>query len=173
MASLGTWLQFVSKFWSEFCDLLGAIVSFSSGFHTRVTVRQREPTNTLNVCCDVWSLRIRPLGVSSSHGLSTHITHYQCVPWACLRLSVVLGTSHLFFPVWNLKLRFPLLTHLSRGVDEPGIGPDRPSSSWGRAPRPRLITTGQGLRSISSVKKCGFHLRTFLSVPFVINLLLN
>ncbi len=50
---------------------------------------------------------------------------------------------------------------------------NRPSSSWGRAPRPRLIATGQGLRSISSVKKCGFHLRTFLSVPFVINLLLN
>ncbi len=86
---MATWLQFVSKFWREFCDLLRAIVSFSSGFHTRVTVRQREPTKTLNVCCDVWSLRIRPLGVSSSHGLSTHITHYQCVPRACIRLSVV------------------------------------------------------------------------------------
>ncbi len=43
--------------------------------------------------------------------------------------------------------------HFSRGVIAPGAGPDRPSSSWGRAPRPRLIATGQGLPSMSLVKK--------------------
>ncbi len=122
-------------------------------------VRRREPTKTS------WSQQLSWVEYTDN---SLPVSATGLSPFECS-----LGYQPPIFPVWNLKSRFPLLTHLSRGVDTPGIGPNRPSSRWGCAPRPRLITTGQGLPSISSVKKCGFHLRTFLSVAFVINLLLN
>ncbi len=47
----------------------------------------------------------------------------------------------------------------------------RLSSEWERALRLRPIATGLSLPYTSLVKKCGFLLRTFRSVPSVINLL--
>ncbi len=66
--------QFISKFWREFCPPMA---------------KWRGLTKIWNGCCGVWSLRTRPLGVCNFHGLSTHITHYQCQLRAYLRLSVV------------------------------------------------------------------------------------
>ncbi len=165
--------QFVSKFWSEFCRLLGATVSRSSGYHPQSngqTERANQDLERMLRCV------VSQNPSSSSQQLSWVEYAHNSLPVSGTGLSPFegsLGYQPPFFPVWNPKSRSPLPTHLSRGVDAPGAGPDRPSSRWGHAPRPRLIATGQGLPSMSSVKKCGFHLRTFLSVPFVTSLLLN
>ncbi len=81
--------QFISKFWREFCRLLGRVLVFLRGFILRAMAKRRGLTKIWNGCCGVWSLRTRPLGVCNFHGLSTHITHYQCQLRAYLRLSVV------------------------------------------------------------------------------------
>ncbi len=45
--------QFVSKFWREFCHLLGARVSPVFGVHLRPTVRLSGLTRILRGCCGV------------------------------------------------------------------------------------------------------------------------
>ncbi len=113
----------------------------------------------------MWSLRIRPLGASSSHGLSTHITH---LPVSGTGLSPFEG---------SLGYQPPIFSSLESEVH---AFVQRCRRTWSRA-RQTLLQVGartkakadrhgQGLPSMSSVKKCGFHLRTFLSVPVLTSL---
>ncbi len=66
----------------------GRVLVCPLGFILRATDKRSGPTRILRECCDVWSLRIPLPGASTSHGLSTRITRYQCRPRAFRRLSV-------------------------------------------------------------------------------------
>ncbi len=81
--------QFVSKFWQEFCKLLGATVSLSSGFHPQSngqTERANQDLEKVLRCLvsknpSSWSQQLSM--VEYAHN------SFQCHPRASLRLSVV------------------------------------------------------------------------------------
>ncbi len=150
--------QFVSKFWREFCHLLGATLSLSSGFHPQSNGQTERANQDLE----------RMLRCLDSQNPSSWSQQLSWVEHAHNSLPVS-ATGR----VWNPKSRSPLPTLLSRGAIAPGAGLDRPCSRWGRAPRLRPIATGLSLPSTSLVEKCGFQLRIFLSGPSVISLLPN
>ncbi len=83
------------------------------------------------------------------------------------------GYQPPIFPSLESEVAVPSAHALSKGVTAHGLEPVRLYSKWGRAPRSRPIATGLDLPYTSSVPKCGFQLRTFLSGPSRINLLPN
>ncbi len=122
----------------------------------------------------MWSLRIRPLGASSSHGIEYA---HNSLPVSGTGLSPFEGSLGYQPPIFSslesevaVPSAHAFVQRCRRTLEQ---GQTDPPPGGGHAPRPRLIATGQGLPSMSSVKKCGFHLRTFLSVPFVTSLPLN
>ncbi|KAI2647803.1 Transposon Tf2-6 polyprotein [Labeo rohita] len=114
--------QFVSKFWREFCRLLGATVSLSSGFHPQSNGQTERANQDLERTLRCTVAEILPPGVSS------------CRWW-----------------IWKPKLRSPPLTPSSRGAVAHGPEPARLWSRWERAPRPKPIATGRGPPYTSSV----------------------
>ncbi len=157
--------QFVSKFWQEFCKLLGATVSLSSGFHPQSNGQTERANQDLE---RVLRYLVSKNPSSWSQQLSMVEYAHNSLPVSSTGLSPFkcsLGYSHLFFPVWNPRSRSLPLTPLSRGAVKHGVEPVRLFFKWGLAPRLRPIATGRSLLYMSWVKKCGFLPRTFCSVP--------
>lgn len=78
--------QFVSKFWREFCKLLGATVSLSSGFPPEGNSQMEKANQDLE---RVFGLSEPILQEPATFMGGAHTANYQCHLWAYLRLSVV------------------------------------------------------------------------------------
>ncbi len=111
--------QFISKFWREFCRLLGASVSLSLGFHPQSIGQTERANQELE-----WVFGLsetRPLGVCNFHGLSTHIP----LPVSATGLSLFecsLGYQPPIFQSLKTKVAVPstpfcpkVLPHLEKG----------------------------------------------------------
>ncbi|KAG1927234.1 retrotransposable element [Pimephales promelas] len=72
--------QFASLFWKEFCRLIGATASLSSGYHPRLMGRPNGRIKALLAFSVVWLLAIPHRGLNSSLGLSTLITRIRLPP---------------------------------------------------------------------------------------------
>ncbi len=163
--------QFVSRFWREFCKLLGATVSLSSGFYPQSN-GQTERTNqdlerTLRYVISKnpssWSQQLSMVEYAhntlpvSSTGLSPFecSVGYQPPIFPNLESEVAVPSAHAFVQrchrTWT-RARETLLQVGSRTKAKA----DRHRS------RPPVYVVGQ--------KKCGFLPRTFLSAPCPINL---
>ncbi len=157
--------QFISKFWKEFCRLLGATVSLSSGYHPQSngqTERANQDLERVMRCLvsqnpSSWSQQLS--WVEYAHN-SLPVSSTGLSPFEC-----------------SLGYQPPIFQSMESEVAVPSAHAfvQRCRRTWRRARESilQVIATGQSLPSTSLVKKCGFHLRTFLSVPSVISLLLN
>ncbi len=158
----------MSRFWREFCKLLGANVSLSSGFHPQSngqTERANQDLERMLRCVvsknpSSWSqqLSIVEYANNTLPVSSTGLSPFECS----------VGYQPPIFPSLESEVAVP--TPSSRGVTALGLEPVRLYSKWGHAPRPKPTATGLGLPYTSWVKKCGFLPRSFLSAPCPINL---
>ncbi len=143
--------QFVSKFWREFCQLLGASVSLSSGFHPQTngqTERANQDLERVLQCLDTqnptsWSQQLS--WVEYAHNslpvLSTGLSPFECSLgyqppiFPSLESEVAVPSAHAFIQrcrrTWRRARESPLV------------------SGWEHAPRQRPIATGRGLPSTS------------------------
>ncbi len=165
--------QFVSKFWSEFCRLLGATVSLSSGYHPQSNGQTERANQDLE----------RMLRCVASQNPSSWSQQLSWVEYAHNSLPVS-GTGLSPFE-GSLGYQPPIFSSLESEVAVPSAHAfvQRCRRTWSRA-RQTLLQVGARTKAKADRhrsrppvyvvgQKCGFHLRTFLSVPFVTNLLLN
>ncbi len=134
--------QFVSKFWREFCRLLGASVSLSSGFHPQSNGQTERANQDLE---RVLRCLVTQNPASWSQHLSWVEYAHNSLPVSSTGLSPFecsLGYQPPIFPSLEPKSRSPLPTPSSRGVVALGEEPVRLSSEWERALRLRPIATG-------------------------------
>ncbi len=162
--------QFVSKFWREFCRLLGATVSLSSGFHPQTngqTERANQDVERVLRC--LMSLNPTSWGqqlawVEYAHN-SLPVSSTGLSPFECS-----LGYQPPLFPSMEARSRGPpLLTPFVQRCHRAWTRAREAFLRVGHAPRLRLIANGRSLPSTSLIKKCGFLPRTFHSVPCVIS----
>ncbi len=163
--------QFVSKFWSEFCRLLGATVSLSSGYHPQSNGQTERANQDLE----------RMLRCVVSQNPSSWSQQLSWVEYAHNSLPVS-GTGLSPFEC-SLGYQPPIFSSLESEVAVPSAHAfvQRCRRTWSRA-RQTLLQVGARTkakadrhRSRPPVYVVGQEvwLRTFLSIPFVTNLPLN
>ena len=112
--------QFTSRFWSEFCTLLGAKVSLSSGFHPQTNGQAERMNQEMETA-------LRCLASRNPSSWSKHLlwwsmptTPFPVRPLASLPSSAPRGSSHPSFPSKNVRPGFLQSRRLFGGADTPG-----------------------------------------------------
>ncbi|CDR00358.1 unnamed protein product, partial [Oncorhynchus mykiss] len=114
--------QFTSQFWREFCRLIGASVSISSGFHPQSN-GQAERANQTNgrILRSLLFVTLR-LGQNSSPGQNTPTTRFLRLRPGYLLFRVASGTSLRCSRLSSPSPAFPPLRLLSNVASAPGRG---------------------------------------------------
>uniref|UniRef100_A0A8K9UV21 Gypsy retrotransposon integrase-like protein 1 n=1 Tax=Oncorhynchus mykiss TaxID=8022 RepID=A0A8K9UV21_ONCMY len=114
--------QFTSQFWREFCRLIGASVSLSSGFHPSLTVKQNGPIRLLVASYAVFLFATLRLGQNSSPGQNTPTTRFLRLRPGYLLFRVASGTSLRCSHLSSPSPASPPLRLLSNVASAPGRG---------------------------------------------------
>ncbi len=177
MASRWTWsltggLSLFLNF-GEFCKLLGATVSLSSGFHpqssgyTEKAVQDLEQMLRCLASQNPSSWNQQLSWVEYAHNslpvLATGLSPFECS----------LGYQPPLFPSMEYEVAIPSAHAIVQRCHRTWSRARQTLLQMGRAPRFRPIATGRSLPATSWVKNCVFLLRTFLSDRSVISLLPN
>ncbi len=145
--------QFVSKFWREFCHLLGASVSLSSGFHPQSNGQTERANQDLE---RVLRCLVTQNPASWSQHLSWVEYAHNSLPVSSTGLSPFecsVGYQPPIFPSLESEVAVPSAHAFVQGAVTLGEEPVRLSSEWERALRLRPIATGRSLPYTSLVKR--------------------
>lgn len=123
--------QFVSRFWKEFCQLIGATVSMSSGYHPQSNGQTERLNQGLETCLRCLVSQNQDGGVTTSPGWNTPTTPFLRLPQVCHPSSAPMGTSPPCSRPMKWRSRFPQPTPWSdaaaRFGRRPAFGPDESS----------------------------------------------
>ncbi|KAI3359441.1 hypothetical protein L3Q82_002949 [Scortum barcoo] len=121
-------LQFVSVFWKEFCHILGATVSLSSGYHPESNGQTERLNQELETC-------LRYLVSQNQTTWSDYLTWieyaHNALPTAATGLSpfhVVYGYQPPLFPVNEEEVTVPSAHAMARRCRKPGSQNAKPDA---------------------------------------------
>ena len=153
--------QFISHFWSEFCSLLGATVSLSSGFHPQSNGQAERMNQEMETVCALashnpssWSKQL--LWIEYAHNTlpssATGLSPFQC-SW---------GYQPPLFPEQEHEASVPSVQHSSGVVNALGCRPAPPFCT------PPTVTNGlpidvASLHPVTLWGSVSGYLRTFPS----------
>lgn len=114
--------QFVSQFWRELCQQIGAMPVCHQDFTHRLMGKPNVSIRFSDVCSVLWLLTIPRLGLSSWVGPNTPISRYRRHLPVYLHSIVVWATNICYSSLNNLRLLSAPYKPLLNAVDVPGRG---------------------------------------------------